>query len=160
MLDERQSPGRYPASAAAVRDLPTMRTACEQAFAVYALLGDRAMSNQDPRVQRVAEKAYQRGLATLRTVKYLSSDVSLSEHAADALMTYLQSAYAATGPGELMWLGMLPEAMVDIYRDAIVQVAAPRMSHAGMKDQERAAIEDRPDEFRAANRQKSLALAA
>jgi gamma-glutamyl:cysteine ligase YbdK (ATP-grasp superfamily) len=101
--------------------LQTQRTAFELARREYEALFIRMSNSGNMQVARLVRPAYERGIAALNSLQPRVSDVTLSSEAAEAIAAYVSSLDTDDPEAQLMWLGMLPKALRDVYRESTVQ---------------------------------------
>ncbi len=141
----------------------TLRDALAVARSAYGSLLVRTLAAaEDHPTRNVAAKSFDRGMAALVAMEATASDLALSPHASDALAQYLASLETQDVDAALVWLGLFPEVMRDIERDALIQVVQVRA--AGPAGEYRGLVPDRLSglgDFRESpRRQPALALAA
>ena len=142
----------------------TASSAIAAARVAYTAMFRRAFSASDSHVQRVAERAFNRGYASLVALQSNATDVAISAHAEDALDAYLTALAAADEDAGLMWLDLFPDLVRDVRRDADVpvQVATTVRNWETIEQvlREFGETSAKGTFQRAANKQPALALAA
>ncbi len=141
----------------------TARSAMAVARNAYVRMAAKALADvEDPRMGRVAERAFARGNEILLGLEATASDVALTPAASGALDAHLRAIEVADLGGAMAWLDLFPEIIRDVRRDA--EMATFEVFLVGSI---RARVELRPqteqpssDGYRTAARQRPLALAS
>jgi len=97
--------------------VPTQRMAFDLARRSYEALYERIAASGDADLVRLARPVFESGLTALSSLQGRVSDVTLSTEASEAIAAYLTSLETDDVDSQLTWLGMLPQALRDVYRE-------------------------------------------